>query len=115
MNALARVADLLIAAVLIALSLPLMAIVALAIKLDSPGPTLSKREQWGGQGSRYQLFRFRTEGHTQQESRFRNHPPVTRIGALLCRMRIDSLPQLFNVLRGDLTIVGRGRRPDFVD
>ena len=115
MSAWARIGDLLIAVVLIALTLPLMVIVALAIKLGSPGPALSKREQWGEQGYRYQLYRFRTESHTLQESRFRNHPPVTRLGALLCRTRIDSLPQLFNVLRGDLTIVGTGRRrPDFV-
>src|SRR4051794_39877990 len=58
MGAWARVIDLLIAVVLIALALPLMVIVAVAIKLDSPGPALSKREQWGGQGYRYQLFRF---------------------------------------------------------
>jgi len=115
MSAWARVFDLLIAAVLIALTLPLMALVALAIKFDSPGPALSKREQWGDQGCRYQLFRFRTESLTQS-SRFRNYPPATRIGALLCWMHIDSLPQLFNVLRGDLTIIGTGRRrPDFID
>ena len=114
MSVWARIVDLLIAAVLVALTLPLMIIVALAIKLDSPGPALSKREQWGGQGYRYQLFRFRTESHAER-SRFQNHPPATRIGAVLCWMRIDSLPQLFNVLRGDLTIVGTGRRrPDFV-
>ena len=114
MSAWARVVDLLIAVALIAVTLPLMVIVALAIKLDSPGPALSKRGQWGGQGERYQLFRFRTESHTER-SRFHNHPPATGIGALLCWTRIDSLPQLFNVLRGDLTIVGTGRRrPDFV-
>ena len=115
MSVWARIVDLLIAAVLVALTLPLMIIVALAIKLDSPGPALSKREQWGGQGYRYQLFRFRTESLTLS-SRFRNYPPATRIGALLCWMHIDSLPQLFNVLRGDLTIIGTGRRrPDFID
>jgi lipopolysaccharide/colanic/teichoic acid biosynthesis glycosyltransferase len=113
----ARVGDLLVAVVLIALTLPLMVIVALAIKLDSPGPVFSKREQWGSQGQKFQLFRFRTESPALQGSnRFWSHPPVTRISAFLYWARIVSLPQLINVLREDLTIVGTGkRRPDFVD
>ena len=116
-DAVARVGDLVIAVVLIAVTLPLMVIVALAIKLDSPGPVLSKREQWGPQGRKFQLVKFRTESHALQgASRLRAQPPVTPIGAVLCWIRIDSLPQLINVLRGDLTIVGTGkRRPDFVD
>ena len=113
----ARGVDLVIASVLIVLTLPLMGIVALAIKLDSPGPVLSKREQWGSEGYKFQLFSFRTENHALQGSgRFQNRPPVTPIGAFLCWTRIDSLPQVINVLRGDLTIVGAGRRrPDFAD
>ena len=114
-GAMARVSDLLIAVVLIALTLPLMVIVSLAIKLDSPGPVLSKRERWGSPGHKFQLLSFRTESHALQgPNRFWTHPPITRIGAFLRWTRIDSLPQLINVLRGDLTIVGTGRRrPDF--
>ena len=113
----ARVGDLVIAVVLIAVTLPLMVIVALAIKLDSPGPVLSKRDQWGPQGYKFQLLRFRTESHALQgPSRLRAQPPITRVGEFLCWTRIDSLPQLINVMYGDLTIVGTGRRrPDFVD
>ena len=113
----ARVGDLVIAVVLIAVTLPLMVIVALAIKLESPGPVLLKREQWGPQGRKFQLFCFRTESHALQgANRLRAHPPITQIGAFLCWIRIDSLPQLINVLFGDLTIIGTGRRrPDFVD
>jgi lipopolysaccharide/colanic/teichoic acid biosynthesis glycosyltransferase len=111
----ARVGDLVIAVVLIAVTLPLIVIVALAIKLDSPGPVLSTREQWGSQGRKFQLFRFRTEA-LLGSNRFRNRPPLTPVGAFLCWTRIDSLPQLINVLYGDLTIIGTGRRrPDFVD
>ena len=106
----ARVNDFLIAVVLIAVTLPLMVIVALAIKLDSPGPVLLKREQWGPQGRKFQLFSFRTESLAQRSNR------LTPIGAFLWWARIDSLPQLFNVLYGDLTIVGaEKRRPDFAD
>jgi putative colanic acid biosynthesis UDP-glucose lipid carrier transferase len=93
-----------------------MVIVALAIKLDSPGPVLSKGEELGFQGHKFQMFRFRTESHALYGSnRSWNHPPVTRIGAFLYSARIDSLPQLINVLRGELTIVGTGRRSAFVD
>jgi lipopolysaccharide/colanic/teichoic acid biosynthesis glycosyltransferase len=114
-DAMARVGDLLIAVVLIILTLPLMVIVALAIKLDSPGPVLSKREEWGPQGHKFQLFGFRTESNALQGANRLPHPPITPIGAFLCWTRMDSLPQLINVLRGDLTIVGTGRRPDFAD
>ena len=107
-----RVSDLLIAVVLIALALPLMVIVALAIKLDSPGPVLSKREQWGSQGLKFQMFSFRTESHALHGS---NRSWDRPLGALLYWTRIDSLPQLINVLRGDLTIVGTGRRSAFID
>ncbi len=114
----ARVSDLLIAVGLIALTLPLMVIVAIAIKLDSPGPVLSKREQWGSQGHKFQMFSFRTESHALQGSnRLSDQPPqFTQIGAFLYWMRIDSLPQLINVLCGDLTIIGTGwRHSDFAD
>jgi len=112
----ARVSDLLIAVVLIAVTLPLMVVVALAIKLDSPGPVLVKREQWGPQGNKFQLLKFRTESHALPGANRFQAPSTTPIGAFLCWIRIDSLPQLINVLRGDLTIVGTGkRRPDFVD
>src|SRR4029077_11681094 len=116
-DAMARVSDLLIAVVLIAMTLPLMVIVALAIKLDSPGPVLSKRGQWGPQGHKFQLFGFRTESHALQGvNRLQARPPITQIGAFLCWRRIVSLSVLINVLRGHLTIVGTGkRRPDFVD
>jgi lipopolysaccharide/colanic/teichoic acid biosynthesis glycosyltransferase len=114
----ARVGDLLIAVVLIALTLPLMVIVAIAIKLDSPGPVLSKREQWGSQGHKFQMLSCRTASHALHGSnRLSNQPPqFTQIGAFLYRTRIDSLPQFINVLSGDLTILGTGwRHSDFAD
>ena len=95
-----------------------MVIVAIAIKLDSAGPVLSKREWDYSQGHKFQLLGFRTESPALQGSdRLSNQPPeLTRIGALLYWTRIDGLLQLFNVLRGDLTIVGTGwRHSDFAD
>ena len=78
------------------------------------GPALSKREQLGSQGHYFKMLNFRTENHAPQGW---NEPPqLTRIGAFLYWTRIDALPQLFNVLRGDLTIAGtEGRRPYFAD
>jgi lipopolysaccharide/colanic/teichoic acid biosynthesis glycosyltransferase len=110
-----RLGDLLIACVLLALTLPLMAIVALAIKLESPGPVLSRTERWGAGGRRFQALKFRTE--TQVVERLWGRPPqVTRVGLFLRWTRVDDLPMLFNVLGGELTLIGTGRpRPDFVD
>ena len=108
-----RVGDLLIAVVLIALTLPLMVIVALAIKLDSPGPALSKREQWGSQCDKFQMFSFRTESFALQG--VNRSWDNNSLGAFLYWTRIDSLPQLINVVRGDLTILGPGRGSAFVD
>ena len=80
----ARVGDLLIASVLILLALPLMVIVALAIKLDSPGPVLSTREQWGSQGHKFQLLKFRTENLAVCPERFSCAvgPPGAAAGAV---------------------------------
>ncbi len=121
-------------AALVAL-LPLMAVVALAIKLDSPGPALYLGERVGRNGRRFRLCKFRTM-HThacrgerygaaeaealferlmadptrraefQRVRKLRNDPRVTRFGALLRRTSIDELPQLLNVIRGDLSLVG---------
>jgi exopolysaccharide biosynthesis polyprenyl glycosylphosphotransferase len=113
--------DLMIAWALITLTLPLMAIVALAIRCDSPGPVFYRQERVGLRGRRFSLLKFRSmvqdaepEGRPvwagEQDNR------VTRVGGLIRRMRIDELPQLFNVLRGEMSMVGpRPERPYFVD
>jgi putative colanic acid biosynthesis UDP-glucose lipid carrier transferase len=77
--------------------------------LDNPGPVLSKQEELGFQGHQFQMFSFRTESHALHGCPVLESPSVTRIGAFLYWTRIDSLPQLINVLRGDLTIIGTGR------
>jgi lipopolysaccharide/colanic/teichoic acid biosynthesis glycosyltransferase len=97
-----RFADLSIAAILIVLALPLMAIVALAIQLESPGPVLIRRGQLHRDGRRFELLRFRTTSQRASSA----VPRRTRIGRFLHYTRIDDLPQLVNVLRGELTFVG---------
>jgi lipopolysaccharide/colanic/teichoic acid biosynthesis glycosyltransferase len=106
-----RTLDIVIACLMLALSLPLMAVVALAIKLDSPGPVLCRRARYirGGRygGRLIGIFEFRTTAKNSQE--------MTRVGRFLLWARIDTLPQLVNVIRGELTCVGHiSDRPDLL-
>ena len=113
-----RIGDILIAFILIVFTLPLISIVALAIKLDSPGPILSRKERLGFGGRRCDLLKFRATVHKPQhaEAIRVEDAQVTRVGWFLRWTRIDDLPKLVNVLRGELTLIGTGRnRPDFID
>ena len=109
-----RIVDLVFACPLIALTLPLMAIVALAIKLDSSGPVFSQRECLGVGGRNTRVLKFRTV-HDRQHPPWRRDAHLTRVGWFLRYTRIDCLPQLVNVLRGEMSLVGTDRdRPDFL-
>ena len=97
----------------------LMPIVAILIKLDSPGPILYRQERVGKNGQIFQILKFRSmqADAEQDKPRWAEHrdPRVTRIGGLLRRTRIDEVPQLLNVLKGDMSFVGpRPERPPFV-
>jgi exopolysaccharide biosynthesis polyprenyl glycosylphosphotransferase len=116
-----RVADLMIACVLIVFASPLMPIVALLIKLHSFGPVFYQQERVGLGGRRFMMLKFRSMVHdaepdgrpvwaAERDSR------ITRIGRVIRSTRIDELPQLFNVLCGDMSMIGpRPERPYFVD
>jgi Undecaprenyl-phosphate glucose phosphotransferase len=103
--------DRLLASVLFVLLLPLFGIIALAIKIDGPGPVLFRQRRYGFNNNVIDVLKFRTM-HDQSPSEqgvrqaTRNDPRVTRVGALLRRTSLDELPQLFNVLRGDMSVVG---------
>jgi lipopolysaccharide/colanic/teichoic acid biosynthesis glycosyltransferase len=115
-NDMKRVGDLLIAATLITLFLPLIAIVAFAIKLDSPGLVFSRQTRLTFGGRHVWILKFRTTTHEPQNKSvaYGRDEHVTRVGRLLRLTRIDALPQLINVLHGELTLIGTGRkRPDF--
>lgn len=106
-----RVFDLAIAVPAIMLLLPLFAVIALVIMLDSPGPPLFKQRRVGHGNELFQIFKFRTmaqalsdaEGH---QSVARDDMRITRAGRILRRTSIDELPQLLNVLFGSMSIVG---------
>ena len=106
-----RVFSLALCAVGLVLTLPLMILVALAIRCDSAGPVIFRQKRVGQNGKLFTLYKFRTmvDGADQDG----NHRPAeetdhrfTRVGRVLRRIRIDELPQLFNILRGDMHMVG---------
>lgn len=98
---------------------PLLLIIALAVKMTSPGPILYKQERVGNYGKKFQMLKFRSMPINADKNIVwgnANHKPKTKIGEFLRRTSLDELPQLFNVLKGEMSIVGpRPERSVFVD
>lgn len=114
-----RILDVAIASLLLLLSLPLFILAALAIFLESGGPILYRQQRVGLRGQIFDIFKFRS----MRVDAERNGPVwaeegdsrTTRVGRIMRRFRIDELPQLLNVLKGDMSFVGpRPERPEFV-
>jgi lipopolysaccharide/colanic/teichoic acid biosynthesis glycosyltransferase len=110
-----RIADVALAALLIALTAPLLAIVAILIRLDSPGPALFRQVRVGRDKLPFVICKFRTMVHrdvrhveqkTEAVLTSERDSRITRLGRLLRRSSLDELPQLWNILRGDMTFVG---------
>src|SRR6059058_4885469 len=120
-NAIAkRVFDVIFSALFLALLAPLMLLVAALVKIGSPGPVLYRQERVGLDGKPFRMLKFRTmqDGAEQDGPRFADprDSRVTSMGSLLRRTSIDELPQLLNVLAGDMSLVGpRPERPIFID
>jgi putative colanic acid biosynthesis UDP-glucose lipid carrier transferase len=105
-----RCMDVVVAAVFLTALMPLLTIVAIAIKFDSPGPILFRQKRCGFNGKGFRIFKFRTmsvleDGPSIIQAQLADKR-VTRIGALLRRTSIDELPQLLNVLEGSMSLVG---------
>lgn len=103
------------------IALPLMALIAIAIRVDTPGPVLFRQMRTGLHGQRFGMWKFRTMvanaeelkaqlGHLNilpaPDFKILDDPRVTRVGRFLRRTSLDELPQIFNVLSGDMTLVG---------
>lgn len=104
-------------AVLLLAMLPLLAAIAIAIKLDSPGPVVYRVRRMGYRGRPLYMLKFRKMHHGAQGGPLTaaDDPRLTRVGALLTRTRLDELPQLWDVLRGRMSIIGpRPEDPLFV-
>lgn len=112
--ALARGVNLLVSLVGLIATVPLFAVIALAIKLDSRGPVLFVQERVGLRGRRFKLLKFRTmvAGECNQSEWVRdNEERITRVGRWLRKFRLDELPQFINILRGDMNLVGPRPHP----
>lgn len=120
-TAVKRAFDIVCALILTVLSAPIMAITAVLIKLESPGPVLYRQERVGQANRTFFVTKFRSmrndaekDGRPQWATQ--NDSRVTRVGNVIRKLRIDELPQLFNVLKGEMSLVGpRPERPFFVE
>jgi lipopolysaccharide/colanic/teichoic acid biosynthesis glycosyltransferase len=120
-----RAMDIILALIGLLITLPLVPLLALAIKLDSKGPVFFKQKRVGlatDQGVHYfYMIKFRSMRSDAETASgpvwaTENDPRITRVGRFLRKSRLDELPQLFNVLAGDMSIVGpRPERPHFVE
>lgn len=126
-----RVFDVIVAGLMLAVLLPFMALVALAIKLQDGGPVLYRQERSGRDGETFRMLKFRSmvvgadrrvdqlAAHNDADGvlfKIREDPRVTRLGKVLRKFSIDELPQLVNVLRGEMSVVGpRPPLPDEVE
>ena len=111
-----RVEDVTIGVAILAILAPMMAFVALLIRLESPGPVIFRQMRYGFANRPIRVTKFRTMRHDLGDAAgawatVRNDPRVTRVGKLLRRTSLDELPQLFDVLRGDMSLVGPRAHP----
>ena len=116
-----RVFDVVVSLAMLTVMLPVAALAALAIHLEDRGPIFHRQLRVGQNGRRFTMFKFRSmrvdaEKHGEARWAAANDPRITRVGAVIRRLRIDELPQLVNVLLGQMSFVGpRPERPVFVD
>lgn len=115
-----RVIDILAAAILTVLTLPVMIVTALCIKLESKGPVFYSQQRAGRDGQIFKILKFRSMHHNAEQATGavwarRDDPRVTRVGRVIRRLRVDELPQLLNILAGDMSLVGpRPERPEMI-
>ena len=115
------VSDYLISIIAIIITSPIMIITAIAIKVTSPGPIIFKQERIGYNSKPFMMYKFRSmkvQDPTDEKSEWttKDDPRKTRVGDFIRRTSIDELPQFFNVLKGDMSVVGpRPERPFFVN
>jgi exopolysaccharide biosynthesis polyprenyl glycosylphosphotransferase len=116
-----RALDITVSLVVLIVTLPIQLLTACLIKLESPGPIFYHQERVGRYGRVFSILKFRSmrvDAETDGEPRWATEqdPRITRVGAIIRKLRIDELPQLINVLRGDMSFVGpRPERPLFVE
>jgi len=116
-----RALDIFFAFLFLVLTSPVMLLTTLAIKIDSKGPALFKQERCGLNGKVFRIYKFRSmrqdaEKHTGPVWSTKGDPRITRVGRFLRKVRIDEIPQMLNILKGEMSLVGpRPERPFFVE
>jgi exopolysaccharide biosynthesis polyprenyl glycosylphosphotransferase len=115
-----RLLDVIFALTLLVGTSPVMALVALLVKLDSRGPVIYRQTRTGLDGQEFEILKFRSMTHDAERDgpqwTQKSDPRTTRVGRVIRLLRLDELPQLVNVLKGDMSIVGpRPERPFFVE
>lgn len=116
-----RLTDLIGGTVLMILISPVLLVVSLAIKLESPGPVFFRQERLGLKGKVFRIFKFRSMVQNAEQlmpgvTAHRRDPRITRVGHFLRKYRLDEFPQLFNVIRGEMSLVGpRPLLPEYLE
>lgn len=116
-----RMFDVIFSFIILIITLPIILLVIVLIKLESPGPAFYLQERCGLNGKLFKIIKFRSmykdaEKHTGPVWSQKDDPRVTKVGKILRTLRIDELPQMINVLKGEMSIVGpRPERPFFVE
>jgi exopolysaccharide biosynthesis polyprenyl glycosylphosphotransferase len=116
-----RILDIMVSLAVLIIAFPLLIIIAIAIRLTSKGPAIYKQKRVGRNGRLFTIYKFRTmyndaEKHSGPTWAKKDDPRITKIGYWLRKLRIDEIPQLLNVLKGDMSLVGpRPERPHFVE
>lgn len=111
-----RASDIVIAGSVTVVALPILALVALAIRVDSPGPMIFKQKRYGLDGREILVYKFRSmrvteDGKEKFTAATRTDSRITRVGAFIRKTSLDELPQLFNVLEGSMSLVGPRPHP----
>ena len=120
-KAVKRIFDIIFSLLVIILTSPVMLITAIAVKFSSPGPVLYKQERIGLHNKPFMMYKFRSMVVQNQETEAagwttKDDPRVTNVGKFIRKYSIDEFPQFFNVLKGDMSVVGpRPERPQFVE
>lgn len=112
-----RAFDVTLATIGLVAFLPVMLLIAIAIRLETPGPVLFRQVRLGQRGHYFRLYKFRKFAHCSTASgpavTLKNDPRMTRVGRTLERTKLDELPQLWNILVGEMSVVGP--RPETLD
>jgi len=104
-----RIIDVLVSIFFLLIIIPLFLFVIILIKIDSKGPIFYCQDRLGINGNIFRLFKFRTMSHKIRQNHtqtYEGDPEITRIGSVLRRLKIDELPQLINILLGNMSLVG---------